>query len=317
MSQMFYFFTALLLFLSFSSAQQCEFNSTHCTCMEGNSPNGKCLRDSGAGQCLVDSCTPNGLVCDCSGSKMCKRSSCGAFTADSGDSNSILTIGSTVACTYGATAATCLSEIRNTVQIGSTFDAAHSFEMLSFTDTGNALRNAVWGNDQWPAPITNRRELTFRIYEDDPFTGQRMICVIYNPKLNNWDGGVNITADATVTGESGQTLSWIFCDDTVPTKCFGTSGTVLTASHNSNNRWSEGFCVGPFEENDNVITFQFANMGGVKSVVFQDPSGILANYSFSEIGTPTGYGLTVDSFDSDGNSINGATGEIKFKWSGF
>lgn len=247
---------------------------------------------------------------------MCKRAACGAFTADSGTSNSLLTTGDSIPCTYGSGSAICLTEIRNTVQIGAVFDADHSFEMMSFTDTGNALRDATWGNDQWPAPITNRRELTFRIYEDDPFTGQRMICAIYNPKLNNWDGGPNITADATITGESGQTLSWTFCDDDIPTKCFGTSGTVLTASHNSNNRWSEGFCVGPFEENDNIVTFQFSNMGGVKSVVFEDPSGILANYSFSEIGTASGYGLSLDGIEND-RSINGATSEIKFKWTGF
>lgn len=285
--------------------------------MQGNSPNGKCLRDAGGGSCTVDSCASNGWVCDCAGSKMCTRSPCGAFTADSGMSNSELNLTDTVACTYGSGSATCLKEIRNVVQIGSTFDPAYALEMESFTDTANALRNAPWENDRWPAPSTERRVMTFRIYQDDPFTGQRMICVIYNPRLPDWDAGVNITSDATITGESGQTLAWTFCDDAEQVKCNGISGVTLTASHNANNRWSEGFCVGPFLENDDIITFQFANMGGLRSVAFEDPTGILANYSFANAGTPAGYGLTVDGLDSDGFSINGATTEIKFKWTGF
>lgn len=58
----------------------CVFNSTHCSCRMVGIP-GTCLRHQGNNHCIVDNCSSDGMVCDCSADQMCKRFACEAWVS--------------------------------------------------------------------------------------------------------------------------------------------------------------------------------------------------------------------------------------------
>lgn len=207
------------------------------------------------------------------------------------------------------------------VQFGNVADSDNIFNLSTFIDNGNALRNAPGVDGQWGNGFTERRTITFRIYESPPLpSGQvnRMICAIYNPNLGTFDDSndpFQIQVDVTVSGLSGQTISWVFCDDTG--ECQGTQGNVLYGSHDSSSNVSDGFCVGEFEENGNVISFEFSNVFGITSVAFEDPSGIVKQYEYKDMGLPQAGGLVGAWVDLDDRVHAGITPTIKFNWQGF
>lgn len=201
------------------------------------------------------------------------------------------------------------------VQWGDTPDLENTFDMGQFVDDGNWLRDSPSDNGLWRHGNTQRRYITFRIYDSDPLPGaplKRMICAIYNPNLGTTDGQMRIKASVTVTGLSAQSLEWVFCDD--DNECAGTSGNVLSGSHDTTSDLSDGFCVGDFNENGDIINFKFAGIEGLKGFVFEDPTGIVKQYNFGM--TPTN-GLNALFIDTDGVAVIGSSPDIQFNWQGF
>lgn len=339
----------LLLSICIQAHAQCTYNVTHCNCMPGVTATGRCLRDSGLGFCTVDSCATGGYVCSCGGTKICEMYSCTAMEATDGTPNSAFSMGESVPCRPGSSyclhtpfpieslpspssypamspsqgtipspsvsPSTSYVPIYRMVQWGDTANLDNTLDMGQFVDEGNSLRDSSGIGGLWKNGDTERRMITFRIYDNIPASGEplkRMICAIYNPSLGSTDGQMRIKSMVSITGISGQILEWIFCDD--DGECQGTTGTVLNATHDTSSDTSDGFCVGNFEENGEEISFKFSSIEGVKGFAFEDPSGVVKKFQFAD--SQPNF-LSAIFIDTDGVAVFGTSPTIKFNWQGY
>lgn len=330
----------LLLGLLSSSRGQCVYNLTHCSCTVGDTP-GKCLRRVEGGVCNVDNCASNGHICDCAGSSICEVYICETMLALDGSPNSAFSVGDTIQCSAASTF--CLSppsgenysaqsttlspsatppplepEYRM-VQWGENPSLEDTFNLSQIVDnieSDNWLRNAPGADGVWRHRQTERRVITIRVYDNVPGAGEeieRMICAIYNPNTGVQDGMIEIQVSVTVTGESGQQLTWHLCDDS--DECSdGYSGNILKATHTTTSEFSDGFCIGPLGSSGDVISIRFTEITGITAVAFEDTSGVVKQYNFTDVGQN---GLSAVYVDMNGLAMLGATPLIRFNWQGF
>ncbi|PXF48268.1 hypothetical protein BWQ96_01957 [Gracilariopsis chorda] len=246
---------------------------------------------------------------------MCSIESCSHNVAADGSLSSSLQIGSTASCVlsqnvqcvrlvgdlfFNNTQSTP-AEFRQ-VQFGQP-SVSHMFNLSTFVDTGNQLRIDNSLHDAWPTEtrLTNRF-IHIRLYENAA-RNDTYLCAIYNGYTVPPDGRRRGFIDVEIEGLGGQNLSWVACDDSA--ECTGGPSSTLTAEHTFLDHATDGWCVGPVENNGNAIRVTFSNVEGMLGLELQAP-GFQQTYRWTE---PPQYGMA-GAVDADGLSVGGSASLI-------
>lgn len=211
--------------------------------------------------------------------------------------------------------ATSLFLFRN-VQFGTENPLVNSFNLNAFVDLNSNLRKSSLSG-QWADGLTQRRVITFRFYSDPLDIEKQMICAIYNPNTGSPDQFVEeISVKATISSGTFSSIEWTYCDDS--DECQGsTSDTVLRSAHLSNSGESDGFCVGDLDNSSNYLSVTFTEVTGIQGIAFEEPSGVLRQYNWADMGLPEAGGLVGAWTSLEGNLVYfGVSPEIKFSWGG-
>lgn len=180
---------AVLSCFAIVTAQECLWNTTHCSCTTGTSA-GACLRNIAGvnpAQCNVEQCKAGGYKCDCLGKDLCQVDKCNAWkTMD----DSVPTIGAkNVPCKI-VSDGNCLTKLEKPVmykmvQLGAQTEAT-MFNMTWQKDTDDYITSlykaGVSTHDMWPAKDSIiLRQLNFRLYESAD-GASKFFCTMYAPE---------------------------------------------------------------------------------------------------------------------------------------
>lgn len=126
----------------------------------------------------------------------------------------------------------------------------------------------------------------------------------------NNDGLGNYKIKTTVSSPENEKLSWLQCDDWSGTRGKGEcsapySGTNLKDSHRGIVTHSDGWCVGPLQDNGNTISIVFDEIDNFEGINFLDSDGEVGEFMFED----SEHGLS-GAIGTNGLATGGAIPEI-------
>lgn len=185
------------------------------------------------------------------------------------------------------------------------------FNMTMFTDTSDFITTTYDMRNRWPHKTRyEHRWHTIMLYKNNANT-EFFLCYVINTYDAGDDGFGIMEMDVTISGDDGQIMQWVACDD--PNDSCQTGPANSISSYFGNAAFvTDGFCIKPVDYSGNTFTISVSNVQRARGIRFIRPAQTVKEFLWSD-GAVNGMTGAVD---GNGLVTNGAAPPIKVNLAG-